>query len=138
MQFFLGYLLHKYGIWKLHLSNVKASHLGFLNAGRDSVQDKRCLLKNKKLDLWLIPWNLMPSYNFDLEPLSPCNSEPLKQSKSSLSQMFFKIVSLKSFAIFAGKHLCWGLFLIKLQTFRPSTFKKRHQHRYFLWILQNF
>ena len=39
--------------------------------------------------------------------------------------MFFKIDSLKSFAIFTGKHLCWGLFLIKLQTFRPATFLKR-------------
>ena len=39
--------------------------------------------------------------------------------------MFFKIDSLKSFAIFTGKHLCWGLFLIKLHTFRPATFLKR-------------
>ena len=30
--------------------------------------------------------------------------------------MFFKIGSIKNFAIFTGKHLCWGLFLIKLQT----------------------
>ena len=29
--------------------------------------------------------------------------------------MFFKIGSIKNFAIFTGKHLCWGLFLIKLQ-----------------------
>ena len=51
----------------------------------------------------------MPSYNLDLEPLGPCSSEPLKQSKSSRSQMFSEIGSLKNFAIFAGKHLCWGL-----------------------------
>ena len=29
--------------------------------------------------------------------------------------MFFKIVVLKNFAIFVGKHLCWNYFLIKLQ-----------------------
>ena len=27
---------------------------------------------------------------------------------------------LKYFAIFTGKHLCWSLFLIKLQDFRPE------------------
>ena len=26
----------------------------------------------------------------------------------------FKIVILKNFAIFTGKHLCWSLFLIKV------------------------
>ena len=55
---------------------------------------------------------------------SPCYSEPLKKSKSSRSQMFFKISSIKNFAIFTGKHLYWGLFLIKLQAFRPGTFFK--------------
>ena len=34
--------------------------------------------------------------------------------------MFFKIGSIKNFAIFTGKHLCWGLFLIKFQAFRPA------------------
>ena len=29
--------------------------------------------------------------------------------------MYFKIGVLESFAIFSGKHLCWGLFLVKLQ-----------------------
>ena len=29
--------------------------------------------------------------------------------------MFFKIGVLKNFAMFTGKHLCWSLFLIKLQ-----------------------
>ena len=78
-----------------------------------------CQLKNKKLVLWLRSWSLTPSYILDLEPLGPCNSEPLKKSKSSRSQMFFEISSIKNFAIFTGKHLCWGLFLIKLQAFRP-------------------
>ena len=37
--------------------------------------------------------------------------------RSSRSQMFFKIGVLKNFIIFTGKHLCWSLFLIKLQAF---------------------
>ena len=56
--------------------------------------------------------SLTSSYNLDLEPLGPCNSEP------------FKIESFKIFAVFTGKHLCWGLFLKKLQTFRLPTFLK--------------
>ena len=38
--------------------------------------------------------------------------------RSSRSQMFFKVDVFKNFAIFTGKHLCWSLFLIKLQAFR--------------------
>ena len=45
--------------------------------------------------------------------------------RSSSSQMFFKLVALKDFAIFTGKHLCWSLFLIKLQAWRPATLLKR-------------
>ena len=41
-----------------------------------------------------------------------------KRCRSSRSQMFFKIDVLKNFAIFTGKHLCWSLFLIKLQAFK--------------------
>ena len=32
--------------------------------------------------------------------------------------VFCKKAALKNFAIFTGKHLCWSLFLIKLQAFR--------------------
>ena len=39
--------------------------------------------------------------------------------------MFSKIDVFKKFAIFTGKHLCWSLFLINLQTLRPSTLLKR-------------
>ena len=38
--------------------------------------------------------------------------------RSSRSPMFLKIGALKKFAIFTGKHLCWGLFLIKLLGFK--------------------
>ena len=39
--------------------------------------------------------------------------------------MSFKVGVLKNFANFTGKHLCWRLFLIKLQAFRPATLLKR-------------
>ena len=39
--------------------------------------------------------------------------------------MFFNIGNLKNFAIFAQKHLCWGVFLIKLQAIKTATFLKR-------------
>ena len=42
--------------------------------------------------------------------------------------MFFEISSLKNFAIFKGKHLCWGLFLIKLQAFRFAIFLRRYSN----------
>ena len=32
---------------------------------------------------------------------------------------------LKNFAILIRKHLCWSLFLIRLQAFRPATLLKR-------------
>ena len=34
--------------------------------------------------------------------------------------MFFKLSVLKNFAVFTWKHLCWSLFLIKLQTCRKT------------------
>ena len=40
--------------------------------------------------------------------------------RSSRSHLFFKIDVLKNFTIFTGKNLCWNLFLMKLQAFRPS------------------
>ena len=47
-------------------------------------------------------------------------------------QMFLKIDVLKNFASFTGKHLCWHLFLIKLQAefLRTPSFKE-----YFQWLL---
>ena len=35
--------------------------------------------------------------------------------------MFFKTGVIRNFAIFTRKHLCWSLFLIKLQALRPAT-----------------
>ena len=48
--------------------------------------------------------------------LAKCSflQEPQCRS-SSRPEMFFKTGVLKNFANFTGKHLCWSLFLIKLQ-----------------------
>ena len=46
-------------------------------------------------------------------------------SRSSRSHMFFKIDVLKNFTMFAGKHLPWSLFLVKLQALRYATLLKR-------------
>ena len=43
---------------------------------------------------------------------------------SSPSQIFFKMGFLKNFANFTGKHLCWSLFLIKLQAWRRIKIQK--------------
>ena len=46
---------------------------------------------------------------------------------------------LKNFAIFTGKHLCWSLFLTKLQAFRLATLLKRESKAgVFLKMLRNF
>ena len=46
---------------------------------------------------------------------------------------------LKNFVIFTGKHLCWSLFLIKLQALRPAALLTRDSNTgVFLWILRNF
>ena len=45
--------------------------------------------------------------------------------RSCHSQIFFKIGVYKNFESFTGKHLCWSLFLIKLQTWRPATLLRR-------------
>ena len=46
----------------------------------------------------------------DLKPLGLGISEPLKQSRSSRSQMFFKVGSLKNFAIFTETPMLECLF----------------------------
>ena len=85
---------------------TKGICLRFSNTGRGSVQGQRCQLKNKKLELWLGSWSLRVSCNIDLEPLGLCNSDPLKQSRGTCLQMFFKKGSLEYFAKFTGKQLC--------------------------------
>ena len=52
-------------------------------------------------------------------------SHRILNCQKHLSQMFFKIVVLKNFAVFLGKQLCWSLFLIKLLASWLSTSSKR-------------
>ena len=53
------------------------------------------------------------------------------------TQMFFGIDVLRNFA-FKRKHLCWSLFLTKLQDLGPATlFKRDFNIGFYLWILQN-
>ena len=40
---------------------------------------------------------------------------------------------LKNFAIITGKHLCWNLFLIKLQSWRLQLYQKETPIQVFLW-----
>ena len=58
--------------------------------------------------------------------------------KSSHRRCSIKKAVLKNFAIFTEKHLCWSLFLIKLQARSPATLFKRDSNTgVFLWILRN-
>ena len=49
----------------------------------------------------------------------------LREVRSSLSQMLYKIGVLKYFAKFTRKQLCCSLFFIKLQAGSPVTLSKR-------------
>ena len=57
--------------------------------------------------------------------------------RSSHSQMFLKIDVLRNFASFTRKHLCWSLFLIKLQaTLLKIRSFTEHLQWLLLWFLQ--
>ena len=61
-------------------------------------------------------------------------SAAITSCKNIRLQMFFNIGVLKSFKYFTGKHLCWSLFLIKLQALKIkglAGIKKRLQNRCF-------
>ena len=59
--------------------------------------------------------------------------------RSSRSQQFFKIGVLKNLSILARNHLCWSLFLIRLQVWRPAfLLKKRFQRRCFPMNITKF
>ena len=40
-------------------------------------------------------------------------------------EVYYKKAVFKNFAIFTGKYLCWSLFLIRLQAWRPANLLKR-------------
>ena len=59
-------------------------------------------------------------------------SKFLPSCRKSCSQVFFKIVVLKNFAIFTVKQLCWSVFLSKVTLIEQVTLsKKTIQHRCF-------
>ena len=59
--------------------------------------------------------------------------------QKQLLEVFYKKAVFKHFAIVIGKHLCYIIFLIKLQHFRPSTLLKRdYKTGVFLWIFRKF
>ena len=61
-------------------------------------------------------------------PILICNktaAEAYGQFQKQPPKVFCKKGVLKNFAHFTGKHLCWSLFLIQLQVFRPATLLKR-------------
>ena len=54
-------------------------------------------------------------------------------------EVFYKKRCFENFTVFIGKHLCWSLFLIKLQAFQAGNFiKKRLQHSCFLVNIPKF
>ena len=53
------------------------------------------------------------------------NKNVLETDKSSQQRCSVKRAILGNFAVFTGKHLCWSLFFIKLQTFNPWTLLKK-------------
>ena len=48
-------------------------------------------------------------------------------------EVLYKKATLKSFAIFIGKHMCWSFFLIKLPNTQKQSFSDVLQHaRFFI------
>ena len=67
-------------------------------------------------------------------PILICNklaAEASVQFQKQPPKVFCKKGVLENFSSFTGKHLCWSLYLIKLQVFMPATLLKTLQHRYF-------
>ena len=65
------------------------------------------------------------------------------QNQNQPPEVFCKKAVLKNFAIFTWKRLCWSLFLIKLQAWRPAAWacsyiKKRLHHRCFPKFFNKF
>ena len=49
------------------------------------------------------------------------NIGDINSNQKQQPQEFYKKTVFKNFVILKGKHLCWSLFLIKLQASRPPT-----------------
>ena len=62
-----------------------------------------------------------------------------RQSRSSHWGCSEKKGALKNFANFAGEQLCWSLFSIQWQAWKPTTLLKRDSNTcVFLWNLRSF
>ena len=62
-----------------------------------------------------------------------------KYTEAATRGVLLKKGVLKKFVIFTGKHLCWSLFLRKLQVLRPAILLKRDSNTgIFLRILLDF
>ena len=61
-----------------------------------------------------------PSQMFD-RVLTHTSVKIIRLLQKQPAAMFHKKAILKNCATFTGKHLCWSLSLIKLQSFRPAT-----------------
>ena len=82
---------------------------------------------------------------YSVQVSSSLNSLPLfvivfwgKTNRSSLSQMFFKIVVLKNFANFIGKHLLLESLFNEVVVLRTWNFFKNSNTGDFLWNLKIF
>ena len=90
---------------------------------------------NLEEDLWRRPIELRAETSTQEEILTVRS----RHCRSSCSKTFIKISVLKYFAIFTGKHLCWGPLSRKLQVLKPASLTKRDSNMgVFLWILRNF
>ena len=54
-----------------------------------------------------------------------CDDMYVQYVQKQPPEMFFKKGALKNFANMTGKHLCWSLFLIKMEAWGPVTLLKR-------------
>ena len=60
-------------------------------------------------------------------------------SRSSHRRCSVNNDGLRNYANFTGKHLCWSLFLIQLEIWRPVTLLNKDSNTgVFLWNLRNF
>ena len=81
----------------------------------------------------IVTKNYFKMYQFKRWHLNVSNRSEIFQK----THVLVKIVVLKNFSIFTGKHLCWSLFLMK--SHRPVTLlKERFQHMCFLVNMVKF
>ena len=76
------------------------------------------------------------NYNLCRTPLESCFCVK-EQSFADCLRNFLQNF-LKYLANFTRKHICWSLYLIKLQAFSTATFKKKLQHRSYLMKFATF